>query len=276
MAQPPPFIGPPSVPPARPAYLSPDGRWYWDGISWLPWVQARPYRPAAVLGRWTAGLLGLWLVTAALVIVAELRRLTLVNRLLAGDLPTSAEADASDAFVQQANLARLVVYAAVAIVFLVWLHRIVSNGPALGARWLRFTPGMAVGWWFVPFANLIRPEQVIEEAWRVSDPSIDPTPDARRSLRAPMVVRAWWATWVVGLVAAVVAGSMSTRTAATLQQATTTILVAEAVRLVAAVLAIAVVLSLTERQGRKAATVLTSPAPAPPPGEFLPPPPLAR
>lgn len=59
------------------------------------------------------------------------------------------------------------------IVFLVWVYRAYNNLFALKARNLEFTPGWAVGWWFIPFANLVKPFQVIREIFNESDPEFD-------------------------------------------------------------------------------------------------------
>jgi hypothetical protein len=58
---------------------------------------------------------------------------------------------------------------------------------------LRFTPGWAVGWWFVPFANLVKPFQTVRELWKASDPG---APDWWGSETLP-VIGWWWGGYVV-------------------------------------------------------------------------------
>ena len=92
-------------------------------------------------------------------------------------------------------LARL----ATIVVFLIWLHRVYSNLSALQARDLEFTPGWAVGWWFIPFANLIKPYQVVTEAWRESDPEYDANLGyLTSSVGAPSVFPIWWGAFIIG------------------------------------------------------------------------------
>src|SRR5438093_12382214 len=55
--------------------------------------------------------------------------------------------------------------------FLTWLQRAYRNLPALHATELRYTPGWAVGSWFIPLVNLFAPHQVVSELWKASDPS---------------------------------------------------------------------------------------------------------
>jgi hypothetical protein len=59
---------------------------------------------------------------------------------------------------------------ATAIAFLMWIHRVSKNLYPLGAVGQRFSPGWAVGWWFVPVMFFFRPYQVMGEIWRGSSP----------------------------------------------------------------------------------------------------------
>ncbi len=57
-----------------------------------------------------------------------------------------------------ANAAILFVTAAF---FLVWVYRAHANVHALGFNELKFSPGWAVGWWFIPFFNLVQPARAM-------------------------------------------------------------------------------------------------------------------
>jgi hypothetical protein len=65
------------------------------------------------------------------------------------------------------------VFAALAslIVLLVWIYRAYANLPGLLAAEIQFTPGWAVGWFFVPIMNLFRPYQAVRDIWNGSDPN---------------------------------------------------------------------------------------------------------
>ena len=54
------------------------------------------------------------------------------------------------------------------ITFLMWLHRASSNLASLGYINQRFSPGWAVGWWFIPFMNILRPFEPISLFHNVS------------------------------------------------------------------------------------------------------------
>jgi hypothetical protein len=51
------------------------------------------------------------------------------------------------------------------IAFFMWVYRINSNTHALRVVGMKFTPGWAVGWFFVPLASLWKPYQVLKEIW---------------------------------------------------------------------------------------------------------------
>jgi hypothetical protein len=88
-----------------------------------------------------------------------------------------------------------------AITFLMWLHRCYRNLPALGATELRFSPGWAVGWWFVPFANFVQPVRVVTEVWQASQAAQgENTRAGRRALGTPLRIWLWWGLWVSSIV----------------------------------------------------------------------------
>jgi hypothetical protein len=68
------------------------------------------------------------------------------------------------------SLLQLLIFIATAVAFLMWLHRAYRNLPALGATRLDTTPGWAVGYFFIPFANLVKPFQAVREIWHESAP----------------------------------------------------------------------------------------------------------
>ncbi|SFS06679.1 protein of unknown function [Dyella sp. OK004] len=72
-----------------------------------------------------------------------------------------------------------------------WIHRAAANTRALGASGLSFTPGWAVGWHFIPFANLVKPYQAMSEIWRAS---ADPYDWDRTT--APRELPLWWGLWL--------------------------------------------------------------------------------
>ncbi|HEX4754924.1 MAG TPA: DUF4328 domain-containing protein [Candidatus Dormibacteraeota bacterium] len=258
--------------------LSADGAWRWDGVTWAPWTAHRTFRSAHGRALAAAGLLSVWLVAAVVLVIAEFGRLTLTNRILSGDLPTRAEATDSDNLVRSATYIGLLVLIVAAVFFLLWLHRIVANNHALGAKQLRFTPGWAVGWWFVPVANWARPVQAVNEAWRAADPAVvDSTADTRRlpASGSHGLIAAWWTTWILSsftIFIGVSAGTGTQNTVSALHDSTIAMLVSQVVRIIGCVLAIVLVALLTGRQDRKAGAAPSTLGAMPPPAVAYPPP----
>ena len=79
-----------------------------------------------------------------------------------------------------------------AILVLTWIHRANHNARQLGATGMQFTPGWAVGWYFVPIAWFWKPYQAMTEIWRASrNPA-----DWRGEPASPLLIW-WWILWIV-------------------------------------------------------------------------------
>ncbi|MGQ0542804.1 MAG: DUF4328 domain-containing protein [Blastocatellia bacterium] len=136
------------------------------------------------------------------------------------------------------------------VVFLIWEHRSFSNLSSLKARNLEFSPGWAVGWWFIPFANLIKPYQAMKELWRESDPDYDENLGFLSSnLGVPTFFGFWWALWIISNIAGRIAERASDEPGGGVSSAFPFIfLVASVLSIAAAGLLILVVRDINERQ----------------------------
>ena len=74
------------------------------------------------------------------------------------------------------------------VIWLVWQHRVTENLWALGTP-IRTTPGWAVGWWFVPIADLWMPAVVMARVYRTS------VRDHDRPGRLGVVI-GWWIAYM--------------------------------------------------------------------------------
>jgi Domain of unknown function (DUF4328) len=86
---------------------------------------------------------------------------------------------------------------ATGVLWLVWQHRAQSDLYARRVPGLRYTPGWAVGWWFVPFANLVMPLVCMRELFGAT--ATGSGQRVRRDWRLP----AWWGLYLCGIVALV-------------------------------------------------------------------------
>ena len=94
----------------------------------------------------------------------------------------------------------LLIYLAFTLVFFVsvvivalWIYRAHANLRDAGMDGLEYTPGWAVGWYFVPLANLIMPFQAMRELWNASRGE-----EYQFAGVAPYEVKVWWAAWIGG------------------------------------------------------------------------------
>ena len=79
-----------------------------------------------------------------------------------------------------------------AVFILTWIHRANHNARQLGAADMRFTPGWAVAWYFVPIAWFWKPYQVMSEIWRASR-----HPSYWRGQPVSLLLPWWWILWIV-------------------------------------------------------------------------------
>ncbi|HEV7679328.1 MAG TPA: DUF4328 domain-containing protein [Candidatus Dormibacteraeota bacterium] len=241
--------------------VSADGLWRWDGAQWVPQAPTgadlNGYRSPRLRSRLAIAGLALSGVATLVALISEVGRLSIVNKLMSGESVTPDDATASDNLVRVGAIADVAMFVVCAAVFLAWLARIVANNHALGARVLRFSPRGAVGWWFVPFVNLVRPFQIVAESWRAADPRTpESLPDQRTSMRLPALIGAWWGTYLVANLVARSGSAKGADTLDALQGATVLSIASDVLFLVAAGLAAAVVVRLTRRQEEQHTVVI--------------------
>lgn len=224
----------------------------------------QPICPGSGLARATMGLLGLGLLTDVLGIGSSLMQVGLLERVERGELVSPEAAAANDAREQVLGIGQTGLFLFTAILFLVWMHRAYKNLPLLGAPRASFTPGGAVGAWFIPLVNLVRPYQAMAELWRRSGPIPDSEDFATPS--SPAIMKAWWGMWIVSNLF----GQIVIRTSLTSSELPELITmsweqaVSSLLGIFSAVLAILVVHDVSARQSEKHRRMLESPPPADP------------
>ncbi len=87
----------------------------------------------------------------------------------------------------------VVIFFASVVAVAMWIHRAHSNLHEAGLTGLQFTPGWAVGWYFIPIMFLFKPFQAMRELWTESHQTAD-----RFSATAPGNLSTWWSFWIIG------------------------------------------------------------------------------
>ena len=190
--QPPPLPQDSIAPPQAPQYLG------YAIAGMVPYASARPRARVLIGLLWAAVVLQLLHVWPQLHTVSELRAATLATSAeqVAKHLSRSDPFESTSArpFVVLFSLTGLLLILYV-VWWMMWVHRTYRNLRPLGAEGLRYSPGWAVAYYFIPILNLFRPCQVMRETWRASDRG----GTAWASARAPSLIAAWWTVFLVSV-----------------------------------------------------------------------------
>jgi RNAse (barnase) inhibitor barstar len=201
---------------------------------------------AARRAKWVIVLLAACVLADVTALAAGWMQLNLLGRVAAGEEISDAEAEGNDSLYGTVGYTQLSLFIATATVWLLWLYWAYYNVTRGGKRLARFTPGWAVGWWFIPFMNLWRPYQIVTDlSLRSQDPELNPPEGSKDGL-----VAAWWGSWLL----AGITGRLASRFARgaddieSLISLTRWTMLADVLTAAAGLLAIAVVRRITRAQ----------------------------
>ena len=156
----------------------------------------RPYESGRTRARWTLALLGFLLALTPISIGLSVQYFGYLNWYDAQETVTEAELVPMN----QVGSAQMVLgilqvglWIGAMIAYLMWVHRTYRNLPALGASDLSYSPGWAVGYYFIPIMLLFRPFQVMKQTWQASDPNVG-TDNAMawKTASSSLILVAWW------------------------------------------------------------------------------------
>jgi hypothetical protein len=169
------------------------------------------------------------------------------SQLLGTSLFSMDEANANDARQGIIAIFQILCYVITAIVFGMWIYRANRNVRGFGAQGLEFTPGWAVGWYFIPFLNLIRPYQAMREIWQASS-----NPHRWASESGSPLLNVWWVLWLTSniLGQVVFRMSMQAKEISELQALTMVALLSDVVDISLGIVAITLVSRVLEMQLR--------------------------
>ena len=218
--------------------------------------------PLAARGRVVVFLLGFSALADLLRLAFVASEAAYLRAVLNGETISPFAARASDERITAITGFALVLLIGTGISWCIWQHRGQANLHDLGRTNLVFTPGWAVGWWFVPIANLFKPFQSVRELWRASEPVLDGAAWSGSSTWP--VIGTWWACWIApNLLAWTARGMRTSDDLHTIVSGDYWWMASDALLVLAAILAILIVRSVVERQ--RALMAVGSPAVAVPP-----------
>ena len=156
------------------------------------------------------------------------------------------------------------------ILFLIWEYRAFKNLAALKAKYTEFSPGWAVGWWFIPLANLVKPFQAVRELWNESDPEFDEEMDFLHVAGGtPKIVGFWWAAFLLsGIIGSLVDMLIDPRTGMPSNDLPAVLIIASFFKLAAALLIIFIVKGITQRQEQRFNKIAATQPFSPPPPDL--------
>jgi hypothetical protein len=160
-----------------------------DRVSTFAAAVPEPMVDTARVTRIATALIWTWLATDVALGMAALYTIGMLGGL--GDAIAPAESFAGlERVLTATGVLNVLTVVAAGIAVLRWIYCTSRNAHVLGPA-MTVTPSWAVGWFFVPVANLWKPFQAVSETWQVSaDPH---APDA---VPIPVVLRIWWGCWI--------------------------------------------------------------------------------
>lgn len=137
--------------------------------------------------------LGVYMAAVAGLLVSMWLRIDVLQRIAQGEVVSEARDTAAISRFLLAYFANLVVYLVTAVMFLRWTYVSCQYARVLGARRMRFSPGWAVGWYFVPIAALWMPYLALAETFQASHPKFR---DDWQRAPCPEILPLWWILWI--------------------------------------------------------------------------------
>lgn len=157
---------------------------------------AATFKDPTALAKWTRGVLYVLLIGDIAMLVSAAMEYQLLSSYESGAFASDSSeferlAVSNDLRQQVIGVAWFVVFCVAVVSFAKFIYRASHNLRSLGAADLRFTPGWAIGWYFIPFANLWKPYQAMKEIWNASS---DPV-SWKTNGSNPLLVW-WWFFWI--------------------------------------------------------------------------------
>lgn len=206
------------------------------------------FKDLTVLARSLRFLLGLAVILHVAAFATGVTVRGMFSRMVLGlDVP-GEQLESADAWMRAISLVQ-VAAEVIAMPVLIWfIFRAYSNLRTFDTR-LRFNRGWAIFGWITPIWGLFRPKQIVNDIWRVSDPTL-PRTHSGEGRPVHTVIDLWWAAWLLTAITGriAVSVSLSAQTTDDLVASTTWFMVSDGLLAIAGSLAFIVVGKIAIRQ----------------------------
>ena len=192
------------------------------------------------------------MVLACLMIVSGLMQFWWIGRVDGGYTLSEGTLDLFDSIYVYGDIAQVVLFLLTAGLFLFWLSKAKDNLKFLEVSGLEFTAGWVIGWWFVPFANFVKPYRAVCEIWGASSPTEYEPGNTTSWMRDDdtKVVTQWWTAYIIMIVIEWITSRIydTVETVSSYQEAMIANVVLDVSTIVAAWFAIKCVVGIVQRQ----------------------------
>jgi hypothetical protein len=120
-------------------------------------------------------------------------RILMLTKFERGNLLTSTEVFFAENLFSILLLGQIFVTLLTLIPFSIWIHRAYKNLISFGVKGLQYSPGWAVGYFYMPILNIVYPPKVAHEIWNASDP-LNLTGEVKNWVEVgkSKIVSTWW------------------------------------------------------------------------------------
>src|SRR5687768_6520564 len=122
-------------------------------------------------------------------VISDISEWRLLDRMIAGEDWTDAEATSNDNRQAAIGLVQLALGIAGAVVFIRWMYGAYRNLDLVAPGERRYSAGWAIGSWFVPIMALFRPKQMINDIWRAGGRDYE-------HAQPGFLLLGWWVLWL--------------------------------------------------------------------------------
>jgi hypothetical protein len=176
-----------------------------------------PIKDPTSLTSWTKLFLLTQIAISAIAVVSDAFELQMLRDFQAGTFDSDGDltdtANANDLRQGLIGVVQGLIFITSGVLILMWIYRANVNAHRLGAKGMEFSPAWAVGWYFVPFANLWKPYQAMKEIWQASV-----TPERWEHEDRTWLLPLWWATWIISNIVSNAAFRLALRDDQSLEQ----------------------------------------------------------